>query len=197
MGNKKPNREILGHQRKRQLELKCIEMQELMEEQGYDKEEIERKVSSFREMLMQEEGGSEAAGGVSRDENGRPIVKDTHEVAQAQQEKNEALRVALGLSEYFVDGSSMDPTRQAKEDMAKAKAMASQNYAIVQEPEEKDDDSDSDSDEAEKKKKEKKNKRRKKKKNEVDDFGSEEEEEQDNRRRQRKNSSRYEKKKKK
>ena len=56
---------------------------------------------------MQEEGGSEAAGGVSRDENGRPIVKDTHEVAQAQQEKNEALRVALGLSEYFVDGSSM------------------------------------------------------------------------------------------
>merc|ERR1712087_280619 len=197
MGNKKPNREILGHQRKRQLELKCIEMQELMEEQGYDKEEIERKVSSFREMLMQEEGGSEAAGGVSRDENGRPIVKDTHEVAQAQQEMNEALRVALGLSEYFVDGSSMDPTRQAKEDMAKAKAMASQNYAIVQEPEEKDDDdSDSDSDEAEKKKKEKKNKGRKKK-NEVDDeFGSEEEEEQDNRR-QRKNSSRYESEKKK
>ena len=41
---KKPNREILDHQRKRQLELKCIEMQELMEEQGYDEEEIERKV---------------------------------------------------------------------------------------------------------------------------------------------------------
>ena len=42
---KKPNREILDHQRKRQMELKCIEMQELMEEQGYDEEEIERKVN--------------------------------------------------------------------------------------------------------------------------------------------------------
>ena len=32
--NKKPNVEILDHERKRKMELKCIEMQELMEEQG-------------------------------------------------------------------------------------------------------------------------------------------------------------------
>ena len=32
--NKKPNQEILDHERKRKVELKCIEMQELMEEQG-------------------------------------------------------------------------------------------------------------------------------------------------------------------
>ena len=32
--NKKPNQEILDHERKRRVELKCIEMQELMEEQG-------------------------------------------------------------------------------------------------------------------------------------------------------------------
>lgn len=32
--NKKPNMEILDHERKRKVELKCIEMQELMEEQG-------------------------------------------------------------------------------------------------------------------------------------------------------------------
>ena len=31
--NKKPNQEILDHERKRKVELKCIEMQELMEEQ--------------------------------------------------------------------------------------------------------------------------------------------------------------------
>ena len=32
--NKQPNQEILDHERKRRVELKCIEMQELMEEQG-------------------------------------------------------------------------------------------------------------------------------------------------------------------
>ena len=32
--NKQPNQEILDHERKRKVELKCMEMQELMEEQG-------------------------------------------------------------------------------------------------------------------------------------------------------------------
>lgn len=34
MNTKKPNKEILEHQRKRQIELKCMEMQDMMEEQG-------------------------------------------------------------------------------------------------------------------------------------------------------------------
>ena len=32
--NRQANKEILAHEHKRRLELKCIEMQELMEEQG-------------------------------------------------------------------------------------------------------------------------------------------------------------------
>ena len=34
MITRKPNEELLEHERKRRVELKCIEMQELMEEQG-------------------------------------------------------------------------------------------------------------------------------------------------------------------
>lgn len=34
MLNRKPNQEILAHKRKRQVELKCVEMKEMMEEQG-------------------------------------------------------------------------------------------------------------------------------------------------------------------
>lgn len=34
LANKKPNEGILAHERKRMIELKCFEMQELMEEQG-------------------------------------------------------------------------------------------------------------------------------------------------------------------
>jgi len=132
---KKPNREILDHQRKRQLEVKCIEMQELMHEQGYDEDEIERKVSSFRRMLNEEEDARTSAG-LQKDEFGRPITKDTHEVAEAQNQKNEALRMALGLSEFFVDGSSFDPARKAKEEMARAKAMANQNYQFMKDEDE-------------------------------------------------------------
>lgn len=46
-------------------------------------------------------------------------VTETHQVAEAQQEKNARLREAFGISEYFIDGSSFDPDRQAKEQLAK------------------------------------------------------------------------------
>lgn len=35
--NRQPNADILEHQRKRQLEVKCAELQDMMEEQGLDK----------------------------------------------------------------------------------------------------------------------------------------------------------------
>uniref|UniRef100_A0AAZ3QVP9 CWF21 domain-containing protein n=2 Tax=Oncorhynchus TaxID=8016 RepID=A0AAZ3QVP9_ONCTS len=53
---KKAHREILDHDRKRRVELKCMELQEMMEEQGYSEEEIRQKVGTFRQMLMEKEG---------------------------------------------------------------------------------------------------------------------------------------------
>uniref|UniRef100_A0A8C3U4I3 Serine/arginine repetitive matrix 3 n=1 Tax=Catharus ustulatus TaxID=91951 RepID=A0A8C3U4I3_CATUS len=53
---KKAHREILDHERKRRVELKCMELQEMMEEQGYSEEEIRQKVGTFRQMLMEKEG---------------------------------------------------------------------------------------------------------------------------------------------
>ncbi|KAK3731942.1 hypothetical protein RRG08_045001 [Elysia crispata] len=70
--NKQPNREILDHERKRKVELKCMEMQELMEEQGYSEKEVANKVNMFRKMLMAKEGVSESSA-VDKDEHGRPI----------------------------------------------------------------------------------------------------------------------------
>ncbi|XP_035383527.1 serine/arginine repetitive matrix protein 3 isoform X2 [Electrophorus electricus] len=49
-------RELLHHERKRRVELKCMELQEMMEEQGYSEEEIRQKVGTFRQMLMEKEG---------------------------------------------------------------------------------------------------------------------------------------------
>ena len=52
-------------------------------------------------------------------------ARETHQLAEANQEKNLKLREAFGLSEHYVDGSSFDPDRKAKEEAAKAAAMAS------------------------------------------------------------------------
>ncbi|KAI8782950.1 serine/arginine repetitive matrix protein 2 isoform X6 [Biomphalaria glabrata] len=125
--NKQPNKEILDHERKRKVELKCMEMQELMEEQGYSEKEVRDKVNMFRKMLMAKEGVSDT---VDRDEHGRPIAKETHQLAEANQEKNARLKEAFGLTDY-VDGSAFDPDRKAKEEAAKAAAMAQKKYSLL------------------------------------------------------------------
>uniref|UniRef100_A0A8W7P4N0 Uncharacterized protein n=1 Tax=Anopheles coluzzii TaxID=1518534 RepID=A0A8W7P4N0_ANOCL len=50
-------------------------------------------------------------------------VRETHHIAQAQQEKNAKLREAFGISQYFVEGTSFDQDRKAKEDLAKSEAL--------------------------------------------------------------------------
>lgn len=60
-------------------------------------------------------------------------VRETHEIAKAQQDKNAKLREAFGISEYFVEGTSFDPQRQAKEELAKSEAMQKKLAKDVQE----------------------------------------------------------------
>ena len=55
--------------------------------------------------------------------------KETHQVAEANQEKNARLRDAFGLGEFYVDGSAFDPNRKAKEEAAKAAFKAQKEYA--------------------------------------------------------------------
>ena len=70
-------------------------------------------------------------------------MKETHEIAQAQQEKNAKLREAFGISEYFVEGTSFDSDRKAREDLAKSEALQKEiqadkanqkKYALVRTP---------------------------------------------------------------
>lgn len=40
-------------------------------------------------------------------------MTETHQLAEANERKNERLRAAFGISEGYVDGSSFDPARRA------------------------------------------------------------------------------------
>jgi serine/arginine repetitive matrix protein 2 len=48
-------------------------------------------------------------------------LRETHEIAQAQQQKNAKLREAFGISDYFVEGTSFDPERKHEKNLQKAK----------------------------------------------------------------------------
>jgi len=56
-------------------------------------------------------------------------AKETHQLAEASQARNEQLRAAFGLSEYYKDGSSLDPQRKAKEQAAQELAAVQKKYA--------------------------------------------------------------------
>ncbi|XP_055862772.1 serine/arginine repetitive matrix protein 2-like isoform X3 [Biomphalaria glabrata] len=58
------------------------------------------------------------------------LAKETHQLAEANQEKNARLKEAFGLTDY-VDGSAFDPDRKAKEEAAKAAAMAQKKYSLL------------------------------------------------------------------
>lgn len=119
INNRQPNEEILEHERKRKIEVKVLEFEEILEEQDYTADEIAAKVASFREKLLNEGQNEE----LPKDEFGRYAVRETHQVAAAKQEKNAMLRSAFGISEYFVEGSSFDSDRKAKEELAKSAAL--------------------------------------------------------------------------
>ena len=48
MNTRKPNQEILEHERKRQIELKCMELQDMMEEQGLVRQFVHFKYSNLQ-----------------------------------------------------------------------------------------------------------------------------------------------------
>lgn len=125
-----PNAEIREHARKRALELKCAEMEDVMREQGYSEKEVQEKVEVFRAMLMERDQAAPRTNHIPRDQFGRPDVRETHAVAEAQQEKNSRLKEAFGISEFFVEGSSLDPNRKAKEDLARAAAAEKQKATL-------------------------------------------------------------------
>ncbi|KAA3676428.1 serine/arginine repetitive matrix protein 2 [Paragonimus westermani] len=113
---KEPNKDILEHERKRKIEVKCYEMEQTMEDQGYTESEINQKVCAYRSKLLEElrlENISkeplrvEPADSVHL-ETGRLVPKGTHETAAINILKNSVFKEALGIGPDFQEGNSME-----------------------------------------------------------------------------------------
>ncbi|KAF8245098.1 cwf21-domain-containing protein [Wilcoxina mikolae CBS 423.85] len=106
-----PDAEILAHDRKREVEVKCLELQDKLEEEELDEEEITMRVEALRKKLL-----AEIDKATKIDARGlKP--HQVHELAAAKMVESERLRNALGISKDYEEGSHW--RRQEEEKMRK------------------------------------------------------------------------------
>ncbi|KAJ1929825.1 RNA-splicing factor [Tieghemiomyces parasiticus] len=107
------NPELILHEQKRQVELRCLELQDTLEEEGKLSEaDIEARISALRETLLAELAeGPEEGQMVSVTEAHLNTIRphETHKLAAAKQRENERMEQALGIGEYRRERQSMSP----------------------------------------------------------------------------------------
>lgn len=114
---RQPDKEILEHDRKREIELKVFELRDLMEDKGYvdivlrpsecsltcnriDEDEIEKETDALRQKLIKE--GERNRGGP----NSKGLkMHQVHELAEAKIKQDNRFRSALGISKNYEEGS--------------------------------------------------------------------------------------------
>ncbi|KAJ7958673.1 Serine/arginine repetitive matrix protein 2 [Quillaja saponaria] len=97
---KKPNKDILEHDRKRQIELKLVILEDKLSDQGYTDAEIAEKLQEARKTLEDEEGGGALP--VSAADN-KVSDTQTHQIAARKEKQMETLKAALGIRASEVD----------------------------------------------------------------------------------------------
>ncbi|KAJ1884561.1 RNA-splicing factor [Kickxella alabastrina] len=93
---------ILEHERKRQVEIKCLELQDELEAQGLDEDETYERVDELRQQLLKNLDNLDLLGG-------KKIKSfETQRLAEAKGKENEVLARALRVEDGYVEGSAFD-----------------------------------------------------------------------------------------
>ncbi|PSS10503.1 hypothetical protein M430DRAFT_21866 [Amorphotheca resinae ATCC 22711] len=96
---RQPDKEILEHDRKREVEVKVFELRDLLEDKGVDEEQIEAETQALRRKLLKE---SER----NRGPNAKGLkMHQVHELAEAKIKQDDRFRSALGISKNYEEGS--------------------------------------------------------------------------------------------
>ncbi|KAI0722975.1 cwf21 domain-containing protein [Earliella scabrosa] len=103
--HREPDAEILEHERKRKVEVKCLELQLKLEEDGLDEEKIEEQVSALRTKLL-----AEASALVQNAKALKP--SDTHGIAAAKKDELNKMARALGTRRDYNEGDAFDREKQ-------------------------------------------------------------------------------------
>ncbi|KAH0847010.1 hypothetical protein AYO21_02293 [Fonsecaea monophora] len=101
---RKPDQEILNHDRLRAIEVKVLELREKLEDDELEEEKIDEECDKLREQLTKEmereknrDGGRSGGSGARRVDGKGLKSYQVHELAEAKEQESERLRRALGL----------------------------------------------------------------------------------------------------
>ncbi|KAG4304065.1 hypothetical protein PORY_002588 [Pneumocystis oryctolagi] len=101
--SKKPDKDILEHDRKRKIEVKVLKYKEDLEDSGeLCEEEIEKKVNDYRKKLQDQEKDNV----VTYSDVKNLKVYQVHELATAKVRELEKLRKAFGIREDYEEGDA-------------------------------------------------------------------------------------------
>ncbi|KAJ3856914.1 hypothetical protein EV368DRAFT_23834, partial [Lentinula lateritia] len=107
--HREPDQGILEHERKRQVEVKCLELQLELEEKEIDDEEIEKQVDELRTKL----NANLNAYAMPSTKKFRP--SDTHAIAAAKKSELDKMARALGTRRDYTEGQAFDRERQEQD----------------------------------------------------------------------------------
>jgi hypothetical protein len=114
--SRQPDAEILEHERKREIEVKVLELRDKLEDEGYifpslpiaaltnssiDDDEIDDQCDALRRKLQEERKAGKDSGPDARKLKSHQV----HDLAKAKNEESERLRKALGISADYEEGS--------------------------------------------------------------------------------------------
>lgn len=133
---RQPDKGLLEHDRKREIEVKVFELRDKLEEEGIlDEEETDARCDELRKKLVAEQEGKRGtAPGPKRNIK----MHQVHELADAKIKESERLRQALKISKDYEEGSHW---RRQEERLKKlAEAESSGNIDGIPEGEDRDRD---------------------------------------------------------
>ncbi|XP_018845689.1 protein starmaker-like [Juglans regia] len=112
---RKPNKDILEHDRKRQIELKIVLLQDTLVDQGYTDAEIAEKLEDARKTL---EGAAATYqdGPTAIDVASNKLSEtQTHQIAARKEKQLETLRAAFGISAPELDEHNIEGNDDARD----------------------------------------------------------------------------------
>ncbi|KAI0430473.1 cwf21-domain-containing protein [Xylaria sp. FL1042] len=99
---RQPDKGILEHDRKREVEVKVFELRDKLEDEGVDEDEIDRRCDALREELREKMNRS-GRDGTSAPKRGLK-AHQVHELADAKIKESERLRNAFKISKDYEEG---------------------------------------------------------------------------------------------
>ncbi|GKU03912.1 pre-mrna-splicing factor cwc21 [Fusarium langsethiae] len=97
---RQPDKGILEHDRKREVEVKVFDLRDKLEEEEVDEDEIDKRCDELRQKLLAEMNSGRRGGGPKKSFKQHQV----HEMADAKIKESERLRKALKISADYEEG---------------------------------------------------------------------------------------------